>query len=42
MEMPTRYYKKDDYVDTKTGNKICRHATLCGTQNIKMQKMVCT
>ncbi|XP_004346742.1 dynactin 4 [Capsaspora owczarzaki ATCC 30864] len=34
MELPIERYDKGTYIETNTKNKISRHSTVCGTQNI--------
>jgi len=34
MELPDIYYNKSEYVETASGNKVCRNTVLCGSQNI--------
>ena len=34
MELSDTYYNKADYIETATGNKVCRQSVLCGSQNI--------
>ncbi|CAB3368361.1 Hypothetical predicted protein [Cloeon dipterum] len=34
MELENVYYNKGDFVETASGNKVCRHTVLCGSQNI--------
>ncbi|VDO33358.1 unnamed protein product [Haemonchus placei] len=34
MDLPIVNYLKEEYVETNSGNKICKDSTICGTQNI--------
>ncbi|XP_044255064.1 dynactin subunit 5 [Tribolium madens] len=40
MELPEINYNKGDYVETASGNKVCRQTVLCGSQNIILQGKV--
>ncbi|KAL3266197.1 hypothetical protein HHI36_010380 [Cryptolaemus montrouzieri] len=40
MELQDVYYDKSDYVETASGNKVCRRTVLCGSQNIILQGKV--
>ncbi|CAF3410404.1 unnamed protein product [Rotaria sp. Silwood1] len=37
MELPEIFYKKSDYIETTSGNKVCRRSIMCGSQNIVLQ-----
>ena len=37
MELPEIFYKKADYIETTSGNKVCRRSIMCGSQNIVLQ-----
>ncbi|XP_075251469.1 dynactin subunit 5-like [Convolutriloba macropyga] len=34
MELPERTYISQEYIETASGNKVCRNSVLCGSQNI--------
>ena len=34
MEVPEMGYQQADYIETASGNKVCRKSVLCGPQNI--------
>lgn len=34
MEVAEMYYSQQDYIETSSGNKVCRKSVLCGPQNI--------
>ncbi|TPX30736.1 hypothetical protein SmJEL517_g05782 [Synchytrium microbalum] len=34
MELPVTTYKRSDYIETDTGNKVSRNSTISGSQNI--------
>ena len=34
MEVPDMFYNQADYIETASGNKVCRKSVLCGSQNI--------
>jgi len=36
MEAEDIYYSKDEYIETASGNKVCRKSVLCGSQNIML------
>ncbi|XP_023025099.1 dynactin 5, p25 subunit [Leptinotarsa decemlineata] len=40
MELRDINYNKGDYVETASGNKVCRQTVLCGSQNIILQGKV--
>jgi hypothetical protein len=40
MELATRYYDPQQYIETANANKVSRVALLCGSQNIKLQGKV--
>ncbi|XP_063241690.1 dynactin subunit 5 [Bacillus rossius redtenbacheri] len=40
MEIQNIYYNKQDYVETASGNKVCRQTVLCGSQNIVLSGKV--
>ncbi|EFA02593.1 dynactin subunit 5 [Tribolium castaneum] len=40
MELREINYNKGDYVETASGNKVCRQTVLCGSQNIILQGKV--
>ncbi|KAH1020218.1 hypothetical protein HUJ04_009923 [Dendroctonus ponderosae] len=40
MELENIYYNKHEYVETASGNKVCRQTVLCGSQNIILQGKV--
>nr|QBH72931.1 dynactin subunit P25 [Liposcelis bostrychophila] len=40
MELEDTYYNKEDYVETASGNKVCRQTFLYGAQNIVLQGKV--
>ncbi|XP_071455363.1 dynactin subunit 5 [Hetaerina americana] len=40
MELANVIFKKSDYVETASGNKVCRQTVLCGSQNIILQGKV--
>ncbi|XP_044748499.1 dynactin subunit 5 [Coccinella septempunctata] len=40
MEIQDTYYDKSEYVETASGNKVCRRTILCGSQNIVLQGKV--
>lgn len=40
MEMQDINYNKSEYVETASGNKVCRQTVLCGSQNIVLQGKV--
>ncbi|RZC43146.1 dynactin subunit 5 [Asbolus verrucosus] len=40
MELREMNYNKNDYVETASGNKVCRQTVLCGSQNIILQGKV--
>ncbi|KAL0272554.1 UNVERIFIED_CONTAM: hypothetical protein PYX00_005482 [Menopon gallinae] len=40
MDVDDIFYKKDDYVETTSGNKVCRQSFLYGAQNIILQGKV--
>ncbi len=40
MELTTRYYDPQQYIETANANKVSRVALLCGSQNIKLQGKV--
>ena len=37
MELVDVYYNRDEYIETASGNKVCRKSVLCGSQNIMLQ-----
>ncbi|CAF1349179.1 unnamed protein product [Didymodactylos carnosus] len=37
MELPEVFYKKADFIETTSGNKVCRRSIMCGSQNIVLQ-----
>jgi dynactin-5 len=37
MELPEVLYKKSDFIETTSGNKVCRRSIMCGSQNIVLQ-----
>lgn len=36
MEPPVVYYEPSNYIETASGNKVCRRSVLCGSQNIML------
>ncbi|KAL3318242.1 Dynactin subunit 5 [Cichlidogyrus casuarinus] len=34
MDLADVYYSKPDFIETASGNKVCRNSVLCGSQNI--------
>jgi len=36
MEPAPIYYKKEEYIETLTGNRVSRKSVLCGSQNIRL------
>ncbi|XP_060530384.1 dynactin subunit 5 [Cylas formicarius] len=40
MELRDTKYNKNEYVETASGNKVCRQTVLCGSQNIILQGKV--
>lgn len=36
MELPVVHYDHADYIDTRSGNKVCRQSVLCGSKNIML------
>ncbi|XP_019865310.2 dynactin subunit 5 [Aethina tumida] len=40
MELRDINYNKSDFVETASGNKVCRQTVLCGSQNIVLQGKV--
>lgn len=41
MELTDKYYDAADYIETASGNKVCRKSVLCGSQNIMLHGKVC-
>ncbi|CAM4858000.1 unnamed protein product [Rotaria socialis] len=37
MELAEIFYKKSDFIETTSGNKVCRRSIMCGSQNIVLQ-----
>ena len=40
MELEDVHYKGADYIETASGNKVCRKSVLCGSQNIMLNGKV--
>lgn len=40
MEVPDMYYNQIDYIETASGNKVCRKSVLCGPQSIMIMGKV--
>ncbi|XP_053212485.1 dynactin subunit 5-like [Panonychus citri] len=36
MELQDIFYNSSDYIETASGNKVCRKSVLCGSQNIML------
>lgn len=36
MELQDIHYKQSEYIETASGNKVCRRSVLCGSQNIML------
>jgi len=36
MELKDMFYLQDEYIETASGNKVCRKSVLCGSQNIML------
>ena len=36
METPVIYYNPENYIETQSGNKVCRRSVLCGSQHIML------
>ena len=34
MELPEKTYTAQEYIETASGNKVCKESVLCGSQNI--------
>lgn len=40
MELPDMFYNQAEYIETASGNKVCRKSVLCGSQNIVLHGKV--
>lgn len=40
MELKDTYYNPPDYIETISGNKVCRNSVLLGAQNIMLHGKV--
>src|SRR5688572_2513320 len=36
MELQDIFYNQEEYIETASGNKVCRKSVLCGSQNIML------
>jgi hypothetical protein len=40
MEPSPQFYKKSEFIEMLTGNKVSRKSVLCGSQNIRLQAVL--